>query len=363
MQIALISPLFAPFAGGVEQHVAMLAQEMLRHGHRVEVVTTDPRGKLPRREERNGLSIRRFRSYGRGAFYFAPGLGPWLRRNHARFDVLHAHSYHQPVIVQAALAAERRQLVLTTHYHAVGHTRLAQAMHRPYRLIGRWALHRASRVISVSDVERTRLMRDFGQLPIVSIPNGVDVASLLATPRPRTPEATTQVLSAGRLEPYKQPVRLLEAVPYLPESYSVAFVGDGTLRSALCQRAEQLSIGRRVDVRGRVSDAAVRQAFRGADVFVTLSMQESFGLALLEAAVAGAAVVASDIAPHQEVAQFVPAGRVDFVSAAVSPAEVAESIIRARRRGRLEAQAHWPVPSWQFVAEQTVQVYLACAGA
>jgi glycosyltransferase involved in cell wall biosynthesis len=359
MRIALITPLYMPFAGGVEQHVAMLAREMTRRGHRVEILTTDPTGSLPTHDEHAHGRIRRFRSYGRGAFWIAPRLGRWLAQNRARYDVLHAHSYHQPLILQAALAAGATPLVLTTHYHGVGHTPLARAMHRPYRPLGRWALYRAQRIVSVSAVERARLVRDFGQLQIVCIPNGVDVASLLAVPAPNHLSGP-RVLSVGRLEPYKQPMRLLEAIPYLPESYALAFVGDGTLREALSARANQLAVASKVEMCGRVSDDAVRRAYRSADVFVTLSLQESFGLTLLEAAVSGAAVVASDIAPHREVATFVPEGRITFVPPSASPADIAEAIVSARARGRLQAHANWPVPTWESVAEQTLNVYAEC---
>jgi glycosyltransferase involved in cell wall biosynthesis len=104
----------------------------------------------------------------------------------------------------------------------------------------------------------------------------------------------------------------------------------------------------------------VRQAFRASDVFVTLSLHESFGLTLLEAAVSGAAVVASDIGPHQEVAQFVPADRISFVSASGEPADLAQAIVSARQRGRMQAQPTWPVPTWESVTRQTLAVYGTC---
>jgi glycosyltransferase involved in cell wall biosynthesis len=360
MRIALISPLFAPFVGGVEQHVGMLQREMTQRGHRVDILTTDPTGELPAHDDSARGSIHRFRSYGRGAFWFAPRLGRWLSQNRTRYDVLHAHSYHQPLILQAATAAGATPLVLTTHYHGVGHTPLARAMHRPYRPFGNWALHRATRIVSTSAVERALLVRHFGQLPIVSIPNGVDVPSLLATRRPDMPDARTRVLSVGRLEPYKQPLRLLEAVTYLPDSYAVSFVGDGSLRAELAERVSQLPPAADVEVRGRVSDDEVRQAFRASDIFVALSLQESFGLTLLEAAVSGAAVIASDIPPHREVAGYVPPDRITFVAPDASPASIADAIVSASSRGRVEAQADWTVPTWASVAEQLLKLYAEC---
>jgi glycosyltransferase involved in cell wall biosynthesis len=361
MRIALVTPLYAPFAGGVEQHVAMLAREMASRGHTVEILTTDPVGKLPAYEAGEQISIRRFRSYGRGAFRFAPRLSRWLARGASRYDVLHAHSYHQPLIVQAALVARRTPLVLTAHYHGVGHTPMARMMHWPYRPLGRWALHQARRIVCVSDVERTRLVRDFGQLPIVSIPNGVDVDALLATPAEHGQPVATRVLTVGRLEPYKQPMRILQCVPYLPSSCTVSFVGDGALRASLAHTAEQLGVADRVQVHGRLVDDAVRREYRSADVFVTLSLQEAFGLTLLEATVAGASVVASAIAPHQEVARFVPPGRIAFVPPDVSPADLASAIVAAAARGRLQADSSWQVPTWDTVARQTLDVYADCA--
>jgi glycosyltransferase involved in cell wall biosynthesis len=360
MRIALITPLYAPFVGGVEQHVGQLAREMTQRGHAVDILTTDPTGRLPAHDESARGSIRRFRSYGRGAFWLAPKLGRWLSQNRTRYDVLHAHSYHQPLILQAATATGATPLVLTTHYHGVGHTPLARAMHRPYRPFGNWALHRATRIVSTSAVERALLVRHFGQLPIVWIPNGVDVPSLLATSRPDAPDTRTRVLSVGRLEPYKQPMRLLEAVEHLPDSYVVSFIGDGSLCAELPAKASQLAVAANVEVRGRVSDEEVRQAFRASDVFVALSLQESFGLTLLEAAVSGAAVVASDIPPHREVAGYVPPDRIDFVPPDASPASIADAIVTASQRGRLEAQADWAVPTWASVAEQILELYAEC---
>jgi glycosyltransferase involved in cell wall biosynthesis len=360
LRVAHLTSKYVPFAGGVEQHVQMLARGMVARGHHVDVLTSDADGRLPPSQELDGARVRRFRAYGASAYRLAPGLSAWLWRNSSGYDVLHAHSYHQPLIAQAALAARGTRLVLTPHYHGVGHTTVARALHYPWRPLGAWALRRAHRVVCVSEAERTRLERDFGTLPYVCIPNGVDVEALLSERAPAESSTHVRVLSVGRLEPYKQPLRLLEAVPALPDTYEVAYVGAGSLRPTLERRARDLGVDDRVRILGKVTDRALRSAYRSADVFVSLSLHEAFGMALLEAAVAGSVVVASDIPPHREVAQFIPVDRIEFVAADSTPGYVAQTIVRASARRRLQAQPSWPVPTWDHVAERTLDVYRDC---
>ena len=60
--IALVSPRYAPEIGGVERVVEMTARGLARRGVDVEVITTDPTGRLPRLEQRDGVTVRRFRT-------------------------------------------------------------------------------------------------------------------------------------------------------------------------------------------------------------------------------------------------------------------------------------------------------------
>ena len=93
-----------------------------------------------------------------------------------------------------------------------------------------------------------------------------------------------------------------------------------------------------------------------ADVFVSLSRHELFGLALLEGAVAGAAVVASDIPAHREVGAYLPPGRVVFVDPDCAPLELARAVQAARAAGPA-ADAARPVPTWEGAVEETICCY------
>ena len=139
LRVAIVTPRYAPDIGGVERHVEKLARGLVDEGVEVEVLTTDPTGTLPRVERLDDVLVRRFPTLrGDATYYVSPRLALWLLANARRFAVLHAHSYHTPVALSAAIAGlvRRVPLVLTPHYHGTGHSWFRSALHRPYRLFG-----------------------------------------------------------------------------------------------------------------------------------------------------------------------------------------------------------------------------------
>src|SRR5690348_12603213 len=103
--VGLVSPRYAPAVGGVERCVEMLARGLVDQGVPVEVITTDPGGTLPPVEEVDGVLVRRFPTIAHDSVYcVSPQVSGWLRRHAQRYALLHAHSYHAPLALQAALA-------------------------------------------------------------------------------------------------------------------------------------------------------------------------------------------------------------------------------------------------------------------
>jgi glycosyltransferase involved in cell wall biosynthesis len=359
--IALVTPRYAPAVGGVERHVEALARGLLLRGLEVEVVTTDPTGRLPQVEELDGVRVRRFPTLANdGVFFLSPQLGNWLLRHSARFSLIHAHLYHTPLAFQAALGAWRadRPLVLTPHYHGSGHSRLRRLLHPPYRRIGRWVVRRARQIFCVSQAELRLLEQHFGGgLPSSVVPNGVELEEL-ATARPLDRPAERRLLLAvGRLESYKQTDRLVSVLPSLPENYEAVIVGDGPLRAKIEAEAARLGLGRRLRLLGHLPRAELLAWYRSADVFVSLSQQESFGITALEAAAAGAPLVLSDIPAHREVAGFLPPERAGFVRPGCGAAELARALQQADARGRAGDTRAWPLPTWDRLAERAAAAY------
>jgi glycosyltransferase involved in cell wall biosynthesis len=362
-KVGLITPRYAPAVGGVERIVEKLALGLVERGIPVEVVTTDPTGKLPRYEERSGVIVRRFPTLGNDGVYFvSPGLTLWLLRNAARFTLLHAHSYHTPLALQAAIASRRSNvpLVVTTCYHGSGHSTLSRYMHPPYRPIGGWMLRQARRLICISEAERRLLEEHFGLgLPVVVVRSAVETAQLLAARPPQKQRGRRVVLAVGRLESYKQTDRLIAALPDLPVDFDAVIVGEGPAYPRIQELAARVRMLDRIGLYACLPEHELLSWYSGADVFVSLSRHESFGLTVLEAAVAGCPVVASDISAHREVASLAGAGRISLISPECSPSELAASVAAAANLGRTSDVRGWPLPSWESFVEGTLACYRA----
>jgi len=101
------------------------------------------------------------------------------------------------------------------------------------------------------------------------------------------------VAMTARFVAAKDHVTALRALASLPESFAMAFAGDGPLLPAIRQEALRLGLESRVYFAGTVRDIGT---FLGlADAYFQPSRDEGFGIAVLEAMAAGVPVVASDV--------------------------------------------------------------------
>jgi glycosyltransferase involved in cell wall biosynthesis len=354
LKVAYVCPRYAPHVGGVERHVERIATWMAAAGAEVEVLTQERAGAAPAVERVGRVLVRRFPMRPANDTYpVAPGLFAHLAANRD-YDIVHGHCYHG--LPTLGLLLQRRvPTVFTTHYHGPGHTRIAGALHRAYGPFGARVVRRATQVICVSASEAERVRRDFGLAgeQVVVIPNGVDIQpSVAAAP---LPVPGTVALTVGRLEPYKGVMELVEALPHLPPAFVLRVIGGGHQGAALTHRANALGVADRFELVGQVDDEALQRWHKTAAVYVSMSRHEAFGLGVLEAAMAGTPVVASDIAAHREVLSS--CSNVRLVPLGAPPAELARAMTRAATADR---SVVGPVPTWGEVAESTLAVYQRC---
>jgi glycosyltransferase involved in cell wall biosynthesis len=112
------------------------------------------------------------------------------------------------------------------------------------------------------------------------------------------------VLAVGTLEPRKNLPRLVEAYrrlePRLQDEHPLVVVGALGWETGATLDALR-SLGGRCTMLGHVSDAALAELYRRCAVFCYPSLGEGFGLPVLEAMAAGAAVLTSHISSLPEV--------------------------------------------------------------
>lgn len=372
MKIALVSPKYIPSIGGVEFHVMKLAGCLAgTYDVDVEILTTDPTGKLPKHETIDEINITRFKSWAPGGnYHFSRELREYLRKNSNRYDIVHAHSYHDlPALYAAQAKSNNARLVFTPHYHGGGHSFFRNLLHFPYKLFGKNIFLKADAIICVSEYEKDLLISNFRGLrisqKIVIIPNGVD----LDVPRrsskdPSVKDPVKTVLYVGRLEKYKRVDALLRAMAYLNEirSARLEIIGTGPQKNHLVKTSHRVNALRRTD-KGGNSDLPLitflkdlpreqlLQKYADADVLVNLSEREAYGLTVAEALAAGTPCVVADSGALQE---WVDDKNCIGVNDPLDPKQVADAILsvsdrRVTRYGR--------VIDWRSVAEQTYQIY------
>jgi len=99
------------------------------------------------------------------------------------------------------------------------------------------------------------------------------------------------VLAVGRLETLKRPDLLVRAVPFFDSGFRLIVAGDGPLRTALEETAQQLGINGRVEFAGRVDDATLVELYAGALGVVYAPYDEDYGYVTLEGFLSGKPVV------------------------------------------------------------------------
>jgi len=346
VRVAVVAPNYAPVVGGVETVVTQVAGQLADLGCAVEVWTHRARG-LATYEERDGVVVRRFAATPSARYPLSPPLWRHTVRHGGEYDVVHAHGYHSTAASGLAVRRLPAPVVVTTHYHGVGHTRAAQAMHLAYRPLGARLLSHAGTVVAVSAAEEALLHKDFPATAgrTVVVPNGVDTDRLAAAaPWPDEPPT---LLVAGRLEPYKRVDRVLDAFGRVRSAAQLVVVGDGPDRARL-----ERSAAAGVRFTGRLGDDELARWMRTARGVVSLSAHEAFGLVAAEGVAAGAQVVLSDIAAHREVAAML--GPAAMLVDADDTAAVTAAFDRALA---LPNEGPRAVRSWRDVAADYLAIY------
>ena len=238
------------------------------------------------------------------------------------------------------------------HLHLPAHFGLFDRTFRP-RVYPR-SLARASRVIAISHFT-LRSLEERCALPAgkgVAIPLGVEPGGRGGGVLPAGVESGTFLYCPAATWPHKGHDRLLRAYAALRGAGSLTdrLVLTGQ-RTPLWERellplARKLGIAGDVVHRGFVPRAEVEALLRGARAVVFPTRYEGFGLPVVEAASAGARIVASRLEVFDEIG-LPPENQVDFDA----PEEVAAALALPAPTRLLREPLAWPE-----VARQTVRV-------
>jgi glycosyltransferase involved in cell wall biosynthesis len=125
------------------------------------------------------------------------------------------------------------------------------------------------------------------------------------------PDDAFVMVTVGRLVARKATLKLLEALrgAARPRAHLLV-IGDGPDAEPLRRAAAAAGLAERVHVTGQVTEARKLEALASADIFVSASQHEGFGLVFLEAMVFGLPIVCFD---HGGQTDFLTSGETGFV--------------------------------------------------
>lgn len=381
-KIGMLTPYAWTVPGGVNQHIAALAERFTAMGHRVTIIApSDAKAQVKESRERVRAVLLGEREtvfapdepYPR--YFFAGGSYP-VRYNRSisviaapvdlisnidvfleseDLDILHLHEPFVPSLGWTALRHANCPLVAT--FHANSERFLSYWITRP---IFQRFFEAFDGVIAVSPVARDTAARYFpGEYRI--IPNGIDL-NVFRPPAQRR-AGPLRLLFVGGDSQRKGLKVLLRALRYLGPDVP-PFELDVCGSDQQEQRYGRLvpaGLNGVVRFHGRVAHERLPELYQQADIFCAPSLgKESFGIVLLEAMATGTAVVASDIDGYRDVVTdgqegvLVPPRDAKRLAAALRQVMVDDEARKAYAlRGLQTAQRY----SWDIVAAQVMSVY------
>jgi len=109
------------------------------------------------------------------------------------------------------------------------------------------------------------------------------------------------VVSVGRLTESKNHQTLIRAVANTDISGHIVIVGGGELEEELAETIEEYGVTEQVTLLGQVDRNESLAIINGADIFVSTSIREGFGIAVVEAMALGKPIIASSISAYREI--------------------------------------------------------------
>jgi glycosyltransferase involved in cell wall biosynthesis len=285
-----------------------------------------------------------------------------VARHAGRSDVIHAHWTLAGMAAWLGCILQRRPLALTLH---------GSDIFMAPRIPGVAWLTRAILLRSQQVITNSRALAEAGMAlgappeRLEIIPIGINVEAFRPGTEPREP----LLLFVGSLIERKGVRVLLEAAAQVFQqlpTYRLAIVGEGPLRAAVEQQAQASGIASQVEFVGPQTQAEVSGWMRRARLFVLPSLEEAFGVVLLEAMASGTPCVATQVGGIPELVMpgtgiLVPPGDAPALAAAMVQAledfEAWEAMSRRARQHVLE-----DCMTWDRMASRTVAIYARLSG-
>lgn len=363
MKILHLVRQFYPMIGGLENYVYNLAEQQLKNGHEVSVLTLNrsfvTNEKLIQYERLdNGLEIHRI------PFFFSKKYAiTFAAFSHLKnFELLHVHAidFFTDYIALTKIF-HNKKIILTTH-GGFFHTNWAYFLKRIYfHTITRLSLKTYDAVIGCSDND----IEIFKKIApgIIKIENGVNVKPLLNTAK--KPDGHT-LLYVGRIDIHKRIDNLIRLIALLNnQGFEAKLMVVGPdwkhLLPELTHLVNDLEIKEQVTFTGPVDEKDLVRYYSKAFLFVSASEYEGFGISAIEALASGTPCVLNDIRSFRTILKNKPFG---ILCNFTNIEETANAIIEFANTTKdnywalsKEARETAKIYNWESVAREMTKIY------
>lgn len=379
MKVLLVLTYYSPYISGVTEFARMLA-EYLSARHEVTVLATHHAPSTPAEEVINGVRVVRspvaLRMH-KGVI--SPRFVMDFQRLARTHDVI---DFHLPMLEAGLLSwlCDRRRLTATYQCDmAITGGLLDRVAVRAARTSARIALRRAARVfVTTMDYARTSPIAAPAGARLVEVraPIKKPPASFDFEGGDPSPSLGPRVGFVGRFVEEKGLPVLLEAfkavLRHIPHARLVLVgqsegVAGGSVINSI--DAAIRSLGGSVELCGKVGEEELWRIYRGLDVLVLPSTNryEAFGMVQIEAMMAGALVVASDLPGVRTIIQNTGCGAIAQVGDPCSLADALLHVLQMRAHvSRLEVRnrvlEHYPPERSLQVQAQVLAEVARAAG-
>ncbi len=298
-KICLVSDWYYPGIGGIENHIECLADKFAARGNEVHVLACgnkemqDKVAEHDAMKSRMGITVHRIKGYRikKWGAVIDPRIS-WIVNDVIKkenFDLIHAHSIYSPTAMVTAYVGKtlRNVPTLATNHSIWGEWRLGSLLQRTLRE----EFTRLDALIAVSSAVKKDMERFCIEKPVFIIPGGVDCSRFYPDARSREEmrnllgykDSDLVIATVGRLVPRKRMHELIEMMPHLIKQYNakLLIVGDGPEKKKLMNISKSLKVNDHVKFIGFSHDP--RNYLNASDIFALCSVEEAFGMSILEA--------------------------------------------------------------------------------
>lgn len=321
VKVCMVTTSYPRWRGDAGEFLADLARHLVAEQDVQVTVLAPGHPDAPAVENDCGVEIRRLRyfwpakleklAYGHGIpwnlrrsviawlnipFFFL-AFGWQILRRGRRADVIHGHWGILGALAVFLRPLHRRPVMITVHGTDL---RISFA---PIRWITRWAIRRANIVTTPSPDFRDACAEIRGSDESCHfVPHGLTFPGLDEIRRARKAATGARggvgIVTVGRLIVERRHALLIRAFARFraeTPSATLTIVGDGPERASLESLIEQLGLSEAVRLVGRVAAEDVAGYLLSADLYVSPTTVDTFGLATVEAAAHGLAVITTNV--------------------------------------------------------------------